>query len=161
MLEHKIAAAGIVTVLASFSLLAPVALAASSPLSCTTSSNSATSSDGSMGVKATAGTCPNGTNNAWDGYDAYTGGKYAATGNVGTACGSTVSVTNAYDFWFGEAAYGSGCDPHGTQNFTINTGFTYQFPGESGGVTVSIVGWSGNCNTYGSSSSCTAETSAT
>lgn len=113
-----------------------------------------------MGAKATAGTCPNGTNNAWAGYDAYTGEKYQVSGNVGTACGNNVIVTNATDLWFGEANYGSGCDPYGTYNFALNTGFTYQFPGGSGGVTVYVDGWSGNCNTYGSSSPCFTQTSA-
>lgn len=148
-----------------FSLFAPAAFATSSPLVCTTSSNNAASTDGSMGVKATAGTCPNGTNNAWAGYDAFKGGVYQVTGTqaVGTACGQNVYVTNAQDYWFGEADYGSGCVPGGKYNFAFNTSLSYQWPGGSGGFGVggvTVIGWSGNCQSTGSGSACIAEATA-
>ncbi len=144
------------------SLLAPAAIATGpqGPLSCTTSSNSATSSDSTMGVKATAGSCPNGTNSATVSWDATSGGKYYANNQVGTdGCGNAIYASSALNYMFASADYGSGtCYYTGIdQNYRFSYGYSTSPPSGSGGVLVEITAWSGNC--VQGSSSCLASTS--
>ena len=111
-----------------------------------------------MFVKAVTDTCPTtyGSSAEWE---AYKGANYQVSGTVGSACGTNFSASNAYDFQFGCANYGSGPVTQGTQDFGVGTLYSHNYAFGTGGVTVSETGWSGYCNTVGSSSPCEATTS--
>ena len=155
--------------------LAPAAIAQAGPQVCMLQgSSSDTSSDGSMYVIASVYTCS--TNyDGQVGWNAYSGGTYQS-GSVGLAayvCGSP----NPYHIYYVEngqfsqtyysgsgLCYGDDGPVNGTSGaynyYAWNTAFGNTFIAGVGTPTVSIIGWSGNCNTFGGSSPCTASATA-
>lgn len=143
------------------SISAPVAKAVSfSPNVCTLSqSNSSTSTDGSMFVKALAYKCPPSNTSGQAEWEAYSGRSYVATGTL-NVCGSGHSFTNAEDLQGGQAAYSTICYGEYSYNFALSTLGLYSFTAHSGGVNVSEYGWSGKCSSLSVGSACAATTSA-
>jgi hypothetical protein len=121
------------------------------------SSGSATSSDGSMFVKGLDYKCSVTNSDGSIEWEAYNGGTYKTTFG-GTLCGNSFSTGSLDDFAIGTAVYtGGACyGVYTSSSYNFNQLYGYTFPAHSGGVTTQIEGWSGNCNSYGGSSPCTA-----
>jgi hypothetical protein len=149
-----------VAVIIAFSLFSPFASATSaSPKVCLPDGSGSTkSSDGSMYLQWNQFVC----SGKYEGqlyYEAFSGQKYTLNIYFQT-CGKNYEAPSVKDFANGQAAYSSGtCEYAIATNFPLNQESGWTFPIASGSLTVSGLGWSGNCNTYGSGSACSASIS--
>jgi len=141
-------------------LAVPIAVANSpSPNYCSIySSNSSTSSDGSMFVKAIAYQCSSGGTSGQVEWNAYFGGSHFT--NSYKACGNTYSAPTSDNIVAVSFYYGTSCSPAAEGNYNFNTTLSGSAGTVSGSSTTDVVGWSGNCAWGGSACTATASASA-